>query len=162
MWTAVALVTLGVFAAWLLYTYYRKPQITVVAPTTTDVDAPTSGGQVGERQGTVYELEDTDLEKFLGSSDTTVVLFYAPWCGHCKRMMPTFANAASMAANAPGGDRCAWSQIDAAKYANVGKQFDIEAFPTTIVFHRGTMVKKETGGQDEEQLVKMAGLGEAK
>lgn len=160
-WAVAAVVAVGALVAWL---YFRR-QPTVVAPGLQVGEQPANVTQVADaqqvpRMGTVYELEDTDMEKFLGSTDTAVVLFYAPWCGHCKNMMPKFADAATASANMRDGQTCTWSQINADKYGRVAKQFQIELFPTTIVFHRGTIVVRKSGGQDDAQLLKMAGLSQ--
>ncbi len=43
-----------------------------------------------------------DLENFesaLSSADTALVMFFAPWCGHCKRAKPEFSSAGDLLAN---------------------------------------------------------------
>lgn len=32
----------------------------------------------------VMDLVDADFSTRIGETGTTLVMFYAPWCGHCK------------------------------------------------------------------------------
>jgi protein disulfide-isomerase A1 len=40
------------------------------------------------RDGRVLELNEGNFEAALGAIDFLFVDFYAPWCGHCKRLSP--------------------------------------------------------------------------
>ena len=42
----------------------------------------------------VVELGDSDFDSKLADMDTALVMFYAPWCGHCKRLKPEFEKSA--------------------------------------------------------------------
>lgn len=38
--------------------------------------------------GKVLELDESNFESAISSFDYIFVDFYAPWCGHCKRLAP--------------------------------------------------------------------------
>jgi len=46
-------------------------------------------------EGNVYALTADDFDQALGEFDNILVKFYAPWCGHCKNLAPTFVQAAT-------------------------------------------------------------------
>ena len=38
----------------------------------------------------VVELTDATLPNYLKENPLTLVMFYAPWCGHCKSFKSTY------------------------------------------------------------------------
>lgn len=54
------------------------------------VSSSSSGG--GEQSltanGKVLELDDSNFDSAISTFDYMLVDFYAPWCGHCKRLSP--------------------------------------------------------------------------
>ena len=80
----------------------------------------------------VAHLTDDSFDEFLSQESSVLVMFYAPWCGHCKRMKPEYVKAAaSMKEKGISGKLAA---VDTTKERALGKKFDIKGFPTIVYF----------------------------
>lgn len=49
-----------------------------------------------EADNDVVHLTDENFVETLAGVDSALVMFYAPWCGHCKRMKPEYEKAATI------------------------------------------------------------------
>ncbi|ELR13438.1 thioredoxin domain containing protein [Acanthamoeba castellanii str. Neff] len=126
-WLVVVLVVVGLLAVWC----------------TTSAAAGASSD--------VIELNDDNFEHLTQatSGSTTgnwLVEFYAPWCGHCKSLAPTWeALATELKGTVPV------AKVDATLNPLVKKRFGIKGFPTIIFFKQGKQYVY-TGGRSLEQL----------
>ena len=79
-----------------------------------------------------------------------LVEFYAPWCGHCKKLVPEYAKAAGELL--PKGLRIA--KVDATEQKATAARFSIEGFPT-LKFFRGSAESPSeySGGRTAAEIV---------
>eukprot|EP00672_Neobodo_designis_P019065 CAMPEP_0174828248 /NCGR_PEP_ID=MMETSP1114-20130205/1213_1 /TAXON_ID=312471 /ORGANISM="Neobodo designis, Strain CCAP 1951/1" /LENGTH=430 /DNA_ID=CAMNT_0016061961 /DNA_START=34 /DNA_END=1326 /DNA_ORIENTATION=- len=73
----------------------------------------------------VVELSPKTLPSFLNSHKPTFVMFYAPWCGHCKAMHPDYEKFAKSTK-----DVIRVGAINADQYREIGGQYGVQGFPT--------------------------------
>ena len=76
-----------------------------------------------------------------------VVDFWAPWCGPCQQMAPTFAAAAG---HFQGQLRLA--KLDTEAHSAAASQWGIRSIPTLIAFHQGKEIARQSGALSAGQL----------
>jgi protein disulfide isomerase family A protein 3 len=101
----------------------------------------------------VLDLGDADFDATLEEHDTALVMFYAPWCGHCKKMKPEFQKAAAvLAANDPP---VAMVQVDCTE---AGKdtcgRFEVSGYPTVKIFRNGELSSDYKGPRESAGIIK--------
>lgn len=64
------------------------------------------------------------------SNDKWMVEFYAPWCGHCQRLQPTYKEAATKAKNL--GFRL--GAVDCTQERSLCERYSIRGYPTLKIF----------------------------
>ncbi|ESL11261.1 protein disulfide isomerase [Trypanosoma rangeli SC58] len=62
------------------------------------------------------------------------VLFYAPWCGHCHRLMPKWEE---LAGGVKEMEDVVVAHIDASKHREIGEEYGVRGFPTLRFFTKG-------------------------
>ncbi|RCK65017.1 Protein disulfide-isomerase MPD1 [Candida viswanathii] len=82
----------------------------------------------------IYELTPSNFDKVVHKSNyTTIVKFYAPWCGYCQQLKPTYKklgkyihDTAKYAVNV--------ASVNCEKHKALCSQHQIRGFPTLMVF----------------------------
>jgi protein disulfide-isomerase-like protein len=79
-----------------------------------------------------------------------LVEFYAPWCGHCKKLAPEYAAAA--AELKASGNKAVLAKVDADSEKELGTKFQVEGFPTLKWFVNGKP-QEYNGGRVTKDIV---------
>lgn len=75
----------------------------------------------------VLELSDRFLE--VKHEGQWFVMFYAPWCAHCKRTEPIWGHVAQSLSNT----NVRVGRIDVSRFTAVGQHFKINSYPTIML-----------------------------
>ncbi|XP_037119907.1 protein disulfide isomerase family A, member 8 isoform X1 [Syngnathus acus] len=80
----------------------------------------------------VLVLGNADFDYLATEHDTMLVKFYAPWCGHCKKLAPEFEKAAG---KLKGTVQLA--KVDCTAQVDTCSRFGVSGYPTLKIFRNG-------------------------
>lgn len=121
--------------------YVKEEPQTLTAPSSPSIKPP-----VINPTGEVLSL-DSDLFTTTLLNGPAFIKFYAPWCGHCKKLAPIWKQLARHMK-----DKLTIAEVNCDDNASLCKSQSIEGYPT-LIFFDGNRVKSEyNGGRKLEQL----------
>jgi protein disulfide isomerase len=85
------------------------------------------------------ELTGDTLAGFISNNEFAFVEFYAPWCGHCKNLVPEFSRLPGVLASKVKKP-VAVGKIDAAEHKEASTPYGVTGFPSLRLFVDGAMV----------------------
>lgn len=91
-----------------------------------------------------------NFDEIINANTHVLVEFYAPWCGHCKKLAPEYAAAA--AELKASGNKAVLAKVDADSEKELGKKFEVEGFPTLKWFVNGKP-QEYNGGRVTKEIV---------
>jgi len=102
--------------------------------------------------GSVLVLDGTNFDTTVQANEYIMVEFYAPWCGHCKKLAPEYESAASAL-----GDAVPFSKVDCTDQLNTALcgKYGVKGYPTIKWFAHGKPTDY-SGGRTSSELVKFA------
>jgi thioredoxin 1 len=89
------------------------------------------------------------------STGTTLVDFYADWCGPCRMLSPIIESVADSLSG-----QVNVVKVDVDKSPNLARRFNVKGIPTLLVVKDGNVVNRKTGMGTREQLLEFVTKGE--
>lgn len=99
-------------------------------------------------------LDHSNFTDTVSKHKFIVVEFYAPWCGHCKKLAPEYEKAASVLSSYE--PPIVLAKVDASEEVNkeIASEQDIKGFPTLKIFRDGgKAVQEYKGPRDADGIV---------
>ncbi|GAB5356642.1 hypothetical protein AAMO2058_000307000 [Amorphochlora amoebiformis] len=106
-------------------------------------------GAIAEGGSSVIKLTDDNFDDFT-STGSWILKFYAPWCGHCRRMAEDFETAAAEMEGKIG-----FGEIDCTKQKSLKTRFEVKGYPT-LKFYRDGEARPYRSGRKAENLIEYA------
>lgn len=99
----------------------------------------------------VLALTPDTFELEVGKEKDTLVEFYAPWCGHCKKLAPEYEKLASSFKRSKS---VLIAKVDCDDHKSLCSQYGVSGYPTIKWFSKGSLEPKDySGGRTAESLV---------
>jgi len=97
----------------------------------------------------VLELSDRFLE--VSNDGTWFVMFYAPWCGHCKKLDPVW----HQVSQSLHSSNVRVAKVDCTRFPGVATEYKVKGFPTLLLLKNGEVFHYK-GDRAREPLVDYA------
>lgn len=97
--------------------------------------------------GGPMELNGKTFDKFVKGNRLAAVDFWAPWCGPCKMMGPTFE-----AVSKAYSGKVAFGKVNVDDSQDIAASFGVMSIPTILFFKSGQVVHTTVGAVPKDAL----------
>jgi len=99
----------------------------------------------------VVQLTSLNFAETIETEKHVLVDFYAPWCGHCKKLSAPYGEAAA----ALKGE-VVLAAVDGTVHKDLANEYDVKAYPT-VIFFSGGQHETFSGGKTKKGIVNWVG-----
>ena len=96
--------------------------------------------------GEVTVLNKDTFKSHIENNEYVLVKFYAPWCGHCKKLAPHYEKLST-----EGVEGVSITKVDATVETELASEHDVKGYPTLKFFVNGTDTPFK-GGRDFDTM----------
>ncbi|CAI5483716.1 unnamed protein product [Closterium sp. Yama58-4] len=101
---------------------------------------------VADDSSDVVELTPNNFGDFVGTEKAVFVKYYAPWCGHCKKLAPDYEKLATAFKKTK---TVVIAKVDCDAYKEMCSDYRVRGYPTLKWFPAGTDIPDDYDGRRE-------------
>ncbi len=106
-----------------------------------------NGVVLGYNMAIIHVDSVEDYEKKIENESKLVIAdFWAPWCGPCRVLAPTFEEVSKEY------DDVVFVKINVDEAQDIAARFNIMSIPTLLIFDKGEVVDQQRGALSKDQL----------
>ena len=111
--------------------------------------------EAGNEKDVIVLTDDNFDDMIFNDESMWLVAFYAPWCGHCKKLLPEWVSAATQLRGT-----IKLAKIDATENQKMAQRYQIQGYPTIKIFAPGKgkdkAIEEYQGPRDTAGIVQYA------
>lgn len=97
----------------------------------------------------VVTVTDATHDEVVASSDFVLIEYYAPWCGHCKKLEPEWKKAAEALKGV-----AVLGALDATVHTQAAQKLGVQGYPTIKVYRDGALQGDYDSGRTADAIIK--------
>eukprot|EP00210_Caulerpa_lentillifera_P004532 g4324.t1 len=99
----------------------------------------------------VVSLTEKDFVERTSDGKLWFIKFFAPWCGHCKKLAPAWAQ---LGDRYKGNANVEIAHVDCTEFKEICKTEEVKGYPTLKTYFSGKAHQRYQGQRDIDSLAK--------